>query len=143
MKQGAEVSNIDKQIADLFECKPLPEVEVKALCEKVIQPSLRLNKFCSQNPMFSLLERLSLSVEIYTASFMTLWNCSAWEVNFLIQTIFSWETMSIEVTVALCRASQCGSSNFAFSSESEISRQNYHSQRKSRITPNYSGLRVL
>lgn len=37
MKQGAEVSNIDKQIADLFECKPLPEIEVKALCEKVIQ----------------------------------------------------------------------------------------------------------
>lgn len=30
-----EAGNIDRQIADLFECKPLPEVEIKMLCEKV------------------------------------------------------------------------------------------------------------
>jgi hypothetical protein len=32
MKTTPETGNLDKQIADLFECKPLPEIEVKALC---------------------------------------------------------------------------------------------------------------
>ena len=34
----AELENIaglDKQIATLFECKPLPETEIKLLCDKV------------------------------------------------------------------------------------------------------------
>ena len=31
----ADISNIDKQIETLLECKPLSEAEVKALCEKV------------------------------------------------------------------------------------------------------------
>jgi hypothetical protein len=29
-------SNIDRQIAEVLTCKPLPEAEVKALCEKVV-----------------------------------------------------------------------------------------------------------
>ena len=31
----SDISNIDKQIETLLECKPLSEAEVKALCEKV------------------------------------------------------------------------------------------------------------
>jgi len=31
---AAEVTNLDRQIQQLMECKPLPESEVKALCEK-------------------------------------------------------------------------------------------------------------
>lgn len=27
--------NIDRQIAEVLACKPLPEAEIKALCEKV------------------------------------------------------------------------------------------------------------
>ena len=30
-----DVTNLDRQIEHLYECKPLPENEVKALCEKV------------------------------------------------------------------------------------------------------------
>lgn len=31
----SEVGNIDKQIEQLMQCKPLSEIEVKLLCEKV------------------------------------------------------------------------------------------------------------
>lgn len=30
-----EIHNLDRQIETLMECKPLPETEVKALCERV------------------------------------------------------------------------------------------------------------
>ena len=30
-----DVSNVDRQIADLLACNPIPEAEVKLLCEKV------------------------------------------------------------------------------------------------------------
>ncbi len=30
-----DVTNLDRQIEHLYECKPLAEAEVKALCEKV------------------------------------------------------------------------------------------------------------
>jgi len=30
-----DVTNLDRQIEQLLECKPLPEAEVKHLCEKV------------------------------------------------------------------------------------------------------------
>ena len=30
-----EVDNLDKAIEVLFDCKPLPESQIKALCEKV------------------------------------------------------------------------------------------------------------
>jgi hypothetical protein len=29
---GFDYNNLDRQIADMFKCKPLPELEVKALC---------------------------------------------------------------------------------------------------------------
>ena len=32
---SSESSNIDKQIEQLFQCKPLSEQEVKGLCDKV------------------------------------------------------------------------------------------------------------
>jgi len=31
---SSDVSNLDRQLEQLFQCKPLPEAEVKALCEK-------------------------------------------------------------------------------------------------------------
>lgn len=33
-KGSFDYGNLDRQIAQLFECKPLPEAEVKQLCEK-------------------------------------------------------------------------------------------------------------
>ena len=30
-----DVSNIDRQIQELMECRPIPEIEIKALCDKV------------------------------------------------------------------------------------------------------------
>ena len=35
MTNKVDLSNLDKQIEQLMECKTLPEIEVKALCEKV------------------------------------------------------------------------------------------------------------
>lgn len=32
---SGDISNLDKQIEHLMECKPLSETEVKVLCEKV------------------------------------------------------------------------------------------------------------
>jgi len=32
---ASEIENLDKQIEQLMECKPLSELEVKNLCEKV------------------------------------------------------------------------------------------------------------
>ena len=31
----SDIANLDRQIEQLLDCKPLPEGEVKALCEKV------------------------------------------------------------------------------------------------------------
>jgi len=31
----SDIHGLDQQIATLMDCKPLPETEVKALCEKV------------------------------------------------------------------------------------------------------------
>lgn len=33
-KGSFDYGNLDRQIAQLFDCKPLPEAEVKHLCEK-------------------------------------------------------------------------------------------------------------
>ena len=35
---GADHSNLDRQIEEILTCKPLPEAEIKALCEKVLLP---------------------------------------------------------------------------------------------------------
>ena len=32
---NSDITNLDRQIAELMECKPLAEAEVKFLCEKV------------------------------------------------------------------------------------------------------------
>jgi hypothetical protein len=45
MKTAADYSNLDRQIADLLGCKPLPEAEVKALCEKVPVMVFRLRRY--------------------------------------------------------------------------------------------------
>lgn len=40
----ADMGNIDKQIAELMACNPIPEAEVKLLCEKVLSVSFRQKK---------------------------------------------------------------------------------------------------
>ena len=40
-----DASNLDKWIEELLSCKPLPEADIKSLCEKVISSLLRLRKF--------------------------------------------------------------------------------------------------
>jgi len=45
MKTAADYSNLDRQIADILTCKPLPEAEVKALCEKVTTIKCRLRRY--------------------------------------------------------------------------------------------------
>ena len=39
LKMG-EIVSLDRQIETLMECKPLPENEVRALCERVSNPYL-------------------------------------------------------------------------------------------------------
>lgn len=41
-----EIAQMDKQIEILMDCKPLPETEVKTLCEKVCYP-VNSNRFMS------------------------------------------------------------------------------------------------
>jgi hypothetical protein len=43
-KTPIDHSNIDRQIAEILTCKPLPEAEIKALCEKVTTTALRPKK---------------------------------------------------------------------------------------------------
>lgn len=40
-KTPMDHGNIDRQIAEILTCKPLPEAEIKALCEKVTIQTLR------------------------------------------------------------------------------------------------------
>lgn len=35
MRSQTDYSKLDKQIAEVLTCKPLPEAEVRVLCEKV------------------------------------------------------------------------------------------------------------
>lgn len=56
------IAAVDKQIATLLECKPLPESEVRALAEKVTRVimltiSNRQRKFLSTNQTFLKCER--------------------------------------------------------------------------------------
>lgn len=67
------IAAVDKQIATLLECKPLPESEVRALAEKVtkvieIYISNRQKKFLSMNQTCLKCVRLSRFVAISTAS---------------------------------------------------------------------------
>lgn len=69
MKGGFDYNNLDRQIADMFKCKPLPELEVKALCEKVItqfilgQRNLNIiSKCCSSKSTCSCLWRYSWTI---------------------------------------------------------------------------------
>ena len=47
---GADHSNLDRQIEEILTCKPLPEAEIKALCEKVILPLDRPRKYSQKSP---------------------------------------------------------------------------------------------
>lgn len=96
---GFDYNNLDRQISDIFKCKPLPELEVKALCEKVniISIILRRNKYYLNKLMLYLLGHLLLSVEIFMDSFMISWNCFKLVEMFLILIICLWVIMLIEV----------------------------------------------
>ena len=50
MKPQSEYSNIDRQIEEILSCKPLPEAEVRMLCEKVTLAASRPRKFSSRRP---------------------------------------------------------------------------------------------
>jgi putative methionine-R-sulfoxide reductase with GAF domain len=72
-----EYSNLDRQIEQLMECRPLAEAEVKQLCEKVcnyceeiIHPT-RLKKFCNPKAMFNQFEHQLLFVGIFMVNSMT------------------------------------------------------------------------
>lgn len=45
MKSQSDYSNIDRQIEEILTCKPLPEAEIKVLCEKVGLSLARQNKY--------------------------------------------------------------------------------------------------
>lgn len=48
---NSDISNLDRQIAELMECKPLPEAEVKFLCEKVKKTKYNFFKFQTLNKL--------------------------------------------------------------------------------------------
>ena len=143
MKTPKDHTGVDEQIASLLTCKPLPEAEIKALCEKVHLSSFRLKKFSQKNPMLFLSEHLSLSAETSMDSSTTLWNSLKSEERFPSPITSSWETMSTEVFYPSCRTSLSWNSYSSHRTQSEIQRQNHHSKRKSRIQTNHSGLRLL
>lgn len=67
---------MDRQIQELMNCKPLPEQEVKVLCEKVrCNVHTRQNKSYKMNPMYNLCAVLSQFAEIFTGSSTTWWSC--------------------------------------------------------------------
>ena len=68
---GFDFGNLDRQIADMFKCKPLPEYEVKVLCEKVCpHHNIRPNKYLDNNPMLYRLEHPLWFVGIFMVNFM-------------------------------------------------------------------------
>jgi dissimilatory sulfite reductase (desulfoviridin) alpha/beta subunit len=77
-----DISILDKQIDMLFEFKPIPEHEVKALCEKVglnsgiTNPFSRLRKSCPRNPMCRESAAQSPSAVTSTDNSTTSWSSS-------------------------------------------------------------------
>lgn len=124
---AVSISNLDKQIAQLYQCKHLSEAEIKVLCEKVklnrfymishifslqsitntkllcfnnetiLSYFFRLKKFSIKNQMFNQLEHLSPFAETSMDNLMIYSNSSRLEENLLKPTIYSQETMLIEV----------------------------------------------
>ena len=49
---SSDIGNLDKSISNLFECNPLPEAEVKFICDKVLslKKIIFATKFLRQNP---------------------------------------------------------------------------------------------
>jgi hypothetical protein len=72
-----DISILDKQIDFLTEFKPIPEHEVKLLCDKVSSQNLDVKRECRQrkssflSPMFNPSAAQSLSAVISTASSTT------------------------------------------------------------------------
>lgn len=136
-------ANIDKQIAELLTCKPLPEAEVKTLCEKVNSLRLRPRKFLQKNLMSCPSEHPWSSVEISMGSSMILWNFSRLVVRCQSQTTSLWVTMLIAVCQILYRSPLSLNSHPANCPQSAIQRQNHNTKRKSRIKANHSSVWIL
>ena len=64
-------SLLDRQIEEILTCKPIPESEIKALCEKVPPLSPRPKKCSPKNPMLCQCAPLLLSAETFTGSSTT------------------------------------------------------------------------
>ena len=47
---GFDYANLDRQIADMLKCKPLPEMEVKALCQKVYIVVIQAKEILIEEP---------------------------------------------------------------------------------------------
>ena len=72
-----EINNLDRYIEQLLQCKPLSEVEVKNLCDKVgfkmddhTNSFIRPRKSLWMNQTFSLFDALLQSAVISMGSFM-------------------------------------------------------------------------
>ena len=71
-----DIGNLDKSINDLFECHPLPEAEVKFICEKVFL-ILNCNIYRSKGKRNSEGRKQCNSCKVASDS---LWRC-AWVVS--------------------------------------------------------------
>ena len=94
---GFDYGNLDRQIADILTCKPLPEMEVKALCEKVTHFwYFRPKRFLLRKPTLSPFVPLLWSVGIFTVSSTISWSFFKSVATFQIQIICLWEIMLTE-----------------------------------------------
>lgn len=71
MKTLSDHSGVDRQIATLLTCKPLPESEVRELCEKVVVGPFRPRRSSPRNPMLSQCGHQSSSAGTSTANSTT------------------------------------------------------------------------
>ena len=66
-----DITSLEKQIDQLIDFKPIPEHEVKFLCEKVLSSNARQRKYSQKRTMSSLSDAPSLCAETSTASSTT------------------------------------------------------------------------
>ena len=114
-----EITTLERQIDQLYDYKPIPEHEVKALCDKVsysmkigkksriklkiiiageitnIYLYCRQKKFSQKNQTFSQCAAQLPSAETSTDNSTTSWNFSKSEANPQTPTTYSWETTLI------------------------------------------------
>ena len=70
-KTPVDHTNLDRQIEEILKCKPLPESEIKALCEKVPLSLPRPRRSLLSSPMWCPYALQSSSAVTSTASSTT------------------------------------------------------------------------